>query len=146
MFAAALLLGSASCSSDDDGSGNNANITVQALTNTITNQTWRVTSYSEDGIDEISNFSGFNFTFNDNNTVSASNGTDTFDGVWTITDDDDDDNPGSNPDLNLTFGSPDDFLEISEDWYTLERTGNRVRLSHISGGDGGTDYLTFERN
>lgn len=145
MFAAALLMSAASCSDDDNG--NNANITVEALTNTITNQAWRITAYSEDGIDQTSNFTGYNFTFNDDNTVLASNGTNTYNGVWTITEDDSQDDLTTNPDLNITFGSPDDFVEISEDWYTVERTGSKVRLMHDSGSEeGGTDYLTFERN
>ena len=144
MFAAALLLGASSCSSDDDGT--NANITAEALSNTVKNGSWRVTNFSEDGIDETSNFTGYNFTFNDDNTVTATNGDDTYNGVWTVTEDDSDDDSSSNPDFNLVFGSPDNFTDLSEDWDPIERTGNKVRLRHVSGGDGGTDYLTFERN
>jgi hypothetical protein len=145
IFAAALAL--TSCSDDDNG--NNANITVQALTNTITNQTWRVTSFTEDGIDHTSDFTGYNFTFDDNNTVSATNGTNTYSGIWTITEDDDDSDDNvdsSNPDFYIMFAEPETFTELTEDWDPIERTGNKVRLRHVSGGDGGTDYLTFERN
>lgn len=147
MFAAGLVLASASCSSDDGGT-NNGTITAQALSNTVTNGTWRVTAFSEDGIDQTALFTGYNFTFNDNSTVSATNGENTYSGVWTITDDEDDDdsNPNSDFDFNLSFTAPDAFTELTEDWDPIERNGNLVRLRHISGGDGSTDYLTFERN
>lgn len=146
MLAAALVF--ASCSDDDSGNNSNGTITAQALTNTVTNGSWRVTQFTEDGIDETSDFTGYNFTFNPNNTVTATNGTNEYQGVWTVTadDDDDDDNPNNNPDFNLAFGSPDSFSELTEDWDPIERTGNKVRLRHTSGGDGSTDYLTFERN
>ena len=144
MLAAAAIL--ASCSDDDNGNNNNGNITQQELSNTVKNGSWRVTNFQEDGIDHTSDFTGYNFTFNDDNTVTATNGTNTYNGVWTVTadDDSDDDNPNSNPDFNLMFGAPASFAELSEDWDPIERTGNKIRLQDDN--DDATDYLTLERN
>ena len=38
------------------------------------------------------------------------------------------------------------FEEISEDWRVISRTTTKIELKHISGGDGSTDYLTFEKD
>lgn len=145
MLAAAATL--ASCSDDDNGNNsNNGNITEQELENTVQNGTWRLTNFQDNGVDKTADFTGYNFTFNDDNTVSASNGTNTYNGVWTVVadDDDDDNNPNNNPDFNLTFGAPATFAELSEDWDPIERTGNKIRFQDDD--DDGTDYLTFERN
>lgn len=146
LFSVCLLTSSFSCSSDDNGGDSNQHITVQALTNTITNQSWRITYFSEDDFDETETFEGYDFTFSDNNTVVASDGADINEGVWSTSDNGDDDTPNSNPDLNILFDTDGEFSELNEDWYAIERTGNKVRLKHVSGGDGSTDYLTFERN
>ena len=35
--------------------------------------------------------------------------------------------------------------KLSDDWDILEYTSGRIRLIDVSGGDGSTDYLTFEK-
>lgn len=37
-------------------------------------------------------------------------------------------------------------IVLSDDWDVLERTDTKIRLIDVSGGNGGTDYLTFEKN
>lgn len=142
MLAAAAVL--ASCSDDD--SGNRNTITEQELSNTVKNGTWRITNFQDNGVDKTGDFTGYNFTFNDDNTVTATNGVNSYNGVWTVEadDSDDDNNPNNNPDFNLTFGTPAAFAELTEDWDPIERTGNKIRLQDDD--DDGTDYLTFERN
>ena len=144
LFAAALLLGAVSCSSDD----NNSSVSASEITATVTSGTWRITAFSEDGTDETNHFAGYNFTFAPTNVLTATNGTNNYQGIWSATshDDSDDDNPGSDLDFNILFSSPDTFTELNEDWEILERTSSRIKLRHVSGGNGGTDYLTFEKN
>jgi hypothetical protein len=48
--------------------------------------------------------------------------------------------------LVLSFATPANFVEISDDWQVIERTDSRIKLQDLSGGNGGTDYLTFEKN
>jgi hypothetical protein len=49
-------------------------------------------------------------------------------------------------DFNIFFASPVDFSELSEDWDIITNTGTKIELIHVSGGNGGTDLLTFEKN
>jgi len=146
LIACLFLVNTASmCSSDDDSSSSND---VTPIVNTVTDGTWRITLFDEDGNDHTNDFTGYNFTFGDSNVLTATNGSSTVTGLWSVTNDDssNDDNPGSDIDFNILFTSPDDFAELSEDWHILERTSTKIRLRHISGGNGGTDLLTFEKN
>lgn len=145
----AMLVGglffTTACSSDDDSSSSNT--TVDQVVDTVTDGTWRITSYIDSGQDETSDFSGYNFTFGSTNVLTATNGTNTYDGVWTVTNDDsDDDNPSDDIDFDIFFSAPATFADLSDDWDILERTSTKVRLVDVSGGDGDTDYLTFEKN
>jgi len=72
--------------------------------------------------------------------LSATNGTNTYNGTWTKGTDD------STPKLILTFSiSSGPFEEISEDWQILSSTSSLIDLKHISGGDSSVDLLKFEK-
>jgi len=105
----------------------------------LTSGTWRVTYFFDDK-DETTHFTGYNFTFLNNGTVTASNNTTTVNGTWNTGTDD------SNNKLYLNFVSNSTFEELNEDWRVIEKMNAKIRLEHISGGGGGTDYLTFEKN
>nr|WP_315147929.1 hypothetical protein [uncultured Flavobacterium sp.] len=49
-------------------------------------------------------------------------------------------------DFNIAFASPATFLELTDDWEIIERTSTVIKLKDVSGGNGGTDYLTFTKN
>lgn len=49
-------------------------------------------------------------------------------------------------DFNIFFASPADFAELTEDWNIISHTDSKIELIHVSGGNGGTDLLTFEKN
>ncbi|MGV7107860.1 hypothetical protein [Flavobacterium sp. U410] len=137
------------CSNDDDNSTNTQDPTP--IVNTMTNGTWRITFYEDDGENKTSYFSGYNFTFGTSNVLTATNGTNTYTGVWSVTNSDDnsnDDNPSSSDlDFNILFNSPDLFNdELSDDWNIITYTSTKVELVDVSGGNGDTDYLTFEKN
>ena len=48
-------------------------------------------------------------------------------------------------DFNIFFAAPEDFNELSEDWNIISFSENTIELIHESGGNGGTDLLTFEK-
>lgn len=54
-----------------------------ALENMITNGTWIVTRYLENGSDITSSFSGYSFKFNSNGTVTGTNTSNVVNGTWT---------------------------------------------------------------
>jgi hypothetical protein len=39
-----------------------------------------------------------------------------------------------------------DFEDLNDDWDIISRSSTKIELIDISGGNGGTDYLTFEKN
>jgi hypothetical protein len=49
-------------------------------------------------------------------------------------------------DFNISFASPPDFEELSDDWDFISQSSSKIELIDVSGGNGGTDYLTFEKN
>ena len=145
VLACIFMLNTASmCSSDDNYS---SATDPTPVINTVTAGTWKVTSFIDSGTNETTNFTGYNFTFGSSNQLTATNGVNTYIGTWLVTsDDDDDDNPGGDLDFNIAFASPGDFVELTEDWNIVSHSSTTISLVHVSGGNGGTDYLTFEKN
>lgn len=134
-----------SCSSDD----NNTNETnsISSVTSIAVSGTWRITYYFDTDKEETNNFSGYNFTFGSNGVLTATNGTLTQTGTWSVTDSNsNDDNSISDLDFNIAFASPATFLELTDDWEIIERTSTVIKLKDVSGGNGGIDYLTFTKN
>ncbi len=125
-----------SCKKDDS----NPSISTSNVTSTVSTGNWRITYYWDTDHDETNNFIGYSFVFNTNGTVTATKAANTITGTWTTRNDD------NKIKLVLSFSSPADFIEISDDWHTIERTDSKIKLQDVSGGNGGTDYLTFEKN
>ena len=126
-----------SCQKDDD---NIPAISTTSVTNTITSGTWRITYYWDTDHDETANYNGYNFTFGSGNVLTATKAGASVTGTWTTLSDD------SKTKLVIAFSSPELFVEISDDWHVFERTDTRIKLQDVSGGNGGTDLLTFEKN
>jgi hypothetical protein len=134
------------CNDDDDSSVNNTNPAIAEIVNTVNQGTWRISTYTDDGVDETGHFTGYVFTFDDNNVLTATNQVNTYTGTWSVTDSNsNDDSPESDVDFNISFAAPANFAELTDDWDILSRTGDRIRLVDVSGGNGGTDYVTFDK-
>ncbi len=140
-----LFFSFSSCSNDDDDNSN-SDTNQTNIENTVQAGTWRVTNFIDSGDDETNNFSGYTFTFNASNSLVAENGNTTNNGSWSITDSNSSDDSMDDLDFNISFASPQDFEELSEDWDIISRIDTKIELIHVSGGNGGTDYLTFEKN
>jgi hypothetical protein len=140
-----VLTTSSMCSDDDNGANQSIN-TPTVVVNIVNNGTWRITYYYDTDTDETTNFTGYNFTFGANNVLTASNGTTTYSGAWSVTDSNSNDDSISDLDFNLAFSSPAEFLELSDDWEIIEKSTTVIKLKDVSGGNGGTDYLTFTKN
>lgn len=145
-LAVLFMLNVASTCSNDDNSNSSSQDPTPVI-NTANQGTWRVTLFDDSGTNETSHFTGYNFTFGASNVLTATNGTNTYTGNWSVTSDDsNDDSPSSDLDFNIAFSSPANFAELTEDWNIISYTSTRIQLIHVSGGNGGTDYLTFEKN
>lgn len=112
----------------------------------MTSGTWKITLYNDSGTVKTSNFTGYNFTFGANNSLTASNSTNNYTGTWSVTDSNSNDDSLSDLDFNIIFASPANFQDLSDDWDIISRTDTKIQLIDVSGGNGGTDYLTFEKN
>ncbi len=142
ILACIFIINTAStCSSDDSNSSSTTDPTP--IINTVTQGTWRVTYYFDTDTDDTSDFAGYNFTFGSSNVLTATNGTNTYTGSWSVTSDN---SPSSDLNFNILFVSPVNFEDLSDDWDIVSRTSTKIELIDVSGGNGGTDYLTFEKN
>ena len=100
----------------------------------LSDGTWIVDSYTDDGTDETSDYTGYQLTFMSNGTVQATNGT-VINGTWNVQ------NAGNV--LNLNFsGVP--FDEFNDDWDVISVSDTQVILQDVSGG-GGTDELKLSK-
>ena len=144
-FLAVILLSIiVGCSESDDPAPLDPVATAQEILDTAQNGTWRITYFFDTDTDETSNFTGYNFTFLGNGSVNAVNGNTTVTGTWSVT-------PGSSSSMDddhfvLLFASPPDFEDLSDDWNIISLSTSKIELTDVSGGNGGTDYLTFEKN
>lgn len=116
--------------------------------------TWRITYFWDTDKDETDHFAGYVFTFNADGTLIAVKGNVTVNGTWSVIDDsgnsssDDDGNSTDDDDFNILFSVPEtsDFDDLNDDWDIISATANKIELTDVSGGNGGIDFLTFEKN
>ena len=124
----------------DNGDDGNGGVDDSSLVQVLTTGDWYVTNYFDD-VDETALFDGLVFNFASDGTATADDGSMTTNGTWSTSSGDE-----TSLELNLNFGTVHPFDELEEDWDVLEATNDIIRLKDISGGDGTTDFLTFERN
>lgn len=132
----------ASCSNSND---NPADLQQTVIQNNVQSGDWRITSFIDSGKDETGHFTGYTFKFESNGTLTSTNGSNTFSGTWNISDSNSNDDSSGDLDFNILFNLTNNFEDLSEDWQIVSQSATRIELIHISGGNGGTDHLTFER-
>jgi hypothetical protein len=104
----------------------------------ISNGEWKVASFKDDGKDETAHFSGYTFKFESNGAVIAVKSSGTSTGSWSSGKDD------SHTEIVISFPLAP-LNELNEDWHVLKQSSTSIEMEHISGGNGGTDQLTFQR-
>jgi len=137
------------CSDDDDNESSNNQQIIQSVNSNVKSGTWKITQFIDSGQDELTNFSGYNFTFGDNGVLTATNGQNTLTGTWSVTNSSsNDDSSDNNVDFNILFNVDDNspFEDLNDDWDITSQNASKIELIDISGGNGGTDLLTFEKN
>lgn len=135
-----------SCDKDDDNNQPQETDVTQVI-NTAQNGNWRVTYFYDSDKVETDHFNGYTFSFNENGSLVAVNGSTTITGTWSVTDSNssDDDGGSSDTDFNIFFASPADFEDLSDDWDIISVSNSKIELTDVSSGNGGTDFLTFEK-
>ena len=107
--------------------------------------TWKITRFEDSGKDETNHFNGYDFIFGSNGTLTAENGLNRMVGNYSLIDQSRNDNHQNDIDFVIHFVGANDFEELNEDWDFVSYSQSLIELIHVSGGNGGTDYLTFER-
>lgn len=108
--------------------------------------TWKITKFIDSGKNETSDYNGYTFSFDSNDILIANKDSMIFTGSWNISSSNSNDDDLDDLDFNISFSSPDVLEEITEDWSIITNSSKKIELIHISGGNGGTDLLTFEKN
>ena len=145
-----LTLMSTQCSKDDDFLNDNSE-EIMLVKNIAESGTWYISSYIVSGQDETNDYNGYTFTFNNDGTVVATNGSNNLNGTWSVTDSsnsNDDSNSIDDIDFNLMFSVPTTsvFDDLNDDFEIVTYNNNTISLIDISGGNGGTDTLVFTKN
>lgn len=78
--------------------------------------------------------------------MNASNGSTTISRTWSVTDSNSNDDKPSDMHFNLNFNTNGNFKELNDDWEIVSQSSTKIELTDVSGGNGGTDYLTFTKN
>lgn len=145
LFMLSFAFMSSTCSSDDDDNSSNNNQNIGEIVNVAQSGTWRISSFVDSGNDETNHFTGYNFTFGANGVLTASNGSNTQTGTWSVTNSS---SSSSGPDFDIFFPVPDSnpFEDLNDDWDIVTINNNTISLIDISGGNGGTDTLVFQKN
>lgn len=141
-----------SCSSDDDSNSmDNLNQEIQTISTEVMQSDWRITYFWDTDHEETNHFVGYTFSFNSNGSLVAQSGSTVYQGTWSVTNDsnsnsnDDSNDDSDDIDFNIFFNSPSDFQELNDDWDILSHSSTKIELRDVSGGNGGTDFLTFEK-
>jgi hypothetical protein len=121
------------------------NISIAEVKSNVQTGTWRITKFIDSGKDETNYFTGYNFTFNSSGVLNANNGTNNYNGTWSITDSNSNDDSPNDLDFNIYFNLTNKFLDLNDDWDFISQSSTKIELIDVSGGNGGTDYLTFEK-
>jgi hypothetical protein len=105
----------------------------------VTQGKWKVNLYRDNGVDETSNYAGYEFQFKPNGTVYATKDDNLLSGSWRGAVD------GRATKLNMKFTTASLLDELSEDWKIIRKNSNLIELEDITTGHGGIDYLSLQK-
>jgi len=142
-----FVMASTSCSDDDRVVVPlEQNQTQTQIETNVQEGTWRISLFIDSGVDDTKDFAGYKFVFNPNKILDSGNGVNNYMGTWSITDSNSNDDTPNDLDFNIFFNLTNDFEDLNDDWDFISYSASKVELIDVSGGNGGTDFLTFEKN
>ena len=133
ILASAVLLFNEACTKNTDSG------IVNNVTPIVTNGTWRVSLFSERGVDETSDFTGYSFTFQSDGKLPVQLGGATVkQGTWS-----EDNSLGK---LIIDLGVKDNtnkpLGELTDDWKIISSSNTEIKLKD----DSKNEVLTFTKN
>lgn len=121
----------------------------QQITKISTDGTWIISSYIDSGNDETNDFSTFRLNFLTGGVLNGadllSSSSTPYAGTWSITDSNSNDDSLDDLDFNINFNVGNKLDDLSDDWDIISYTDTEIKLIDVSGGGGGTDYLTLTK-
>ncbi len=125
-------------SASKKGKDSSTSIDFNSLASVPMPGNWVVTLYQEDAVVKTSKFAGYSFTFAGSNKVTATKSGVATIGKWGTG------NDSGKKKLYLSISTVKPLSELTEDWIILEQTAKKLKLQHVSGGNGGTDLIVLE--
>ena len=106
----------------------------------VTSGTWKITLFSESGIDGTINYDGYVFTFSDGGTVTVVKSGATKTGTWGVSG-----SPGKfNIDLGAKVDANKPLGQLTYIWKILSNTETVIRLTDDNASS--NEFLTFSKN
>lgn len=114
---------------------------IEEVENIVTNGKWQITYFFDSDGEETDKYAAYVFQFLPSGSVVANDGPASVSGAWSIIDQNNSDDLG----FNIFFTTAPLLDELSDDWEIISATNIKIELTHVSGGNGGSDILIFEK-
>ncbi|PZF74382.1 hypothetical protein [Taibaiella soli] len=98
---------------------------------------WKITQFTQGGVDQTSQFSGYTFVFKTTGLVVVTNGTTTVNGAWRTETDD------RQAKMDIDFDHTNLFEALDDDWTINQNNATTIQLQDVE--NGVTDFLTFTK-
>jgi hypothetical protein len=118
---------------------------VEEVENIVTKGKWQITYFFDTDQEETDNYAKYVFQFLPSGSLVANDGPASVSGAWSVGDQNSSNDDSNDLDFNISFTTAPLLDELSDDWEIISATNTKIELRHVSGGNGGTDILTFEK-
>lgn len=112
----------------------------------VTNGAWEISCYWKSERNEMINFNGFKFTFEADDLLTVTDGTNAYKGTWSILEAQCNNQNISDLKFNIAFTYPLRLVEIIDGWENIEESTDYFELREQTIRNGITDFLTFSKN
>lgn len=108
---------------------------------------WRITKLVDDNVDYTADFTQYTFDFKSDGTLTATSGTNSFSGTWSVGKEKDDDLFDDSPDVEFRIQLGTNFYHVNDDsWDLIRQSDTKIELGDDSkDDDDDQEYLTFEK-
>lgn len=106
---------------------------------------WSITTFTEAGDNQRSQFDAYTFTFATDGSLTAVSNDTSCTGIWIVTANNSNDEGLADLGFNLAFPTSTIFAELNGEWAIQSESDTKIELFDGSGGNGETNYLTFEK-
>ncbi|MFV5701977.1 hypothetical protein ACM55F_08890 [Flavobacterium sp. XS2P12] len=116
-----------------------------SVTIIVTDGTLKIDLYCDSSPNETIDFKVVNFSFEENNLLTVSDGINTYKGNWSITDNNGYIDTLANLKFDISFNCPLNFIETIDHWEIIDKSSGTIQKDVIYG-IGEKDFPTFCKN